>query len=61
MPGIYGNIYGQKPGIAGLHYIALGLGLTGGSQINSRVLDPIYKYLKSRNDGVGRPEFRLRM
>jgi hypothetical protein len=60
MPFIFGGVYGQRPGIAGLHYLALGVGLTGVAQINARLLDPIYVYLKEKNGGVGRPEFRLR-
>ncbi|KII85807.1 hypothetical protein PLICRDRAFT_44216 [Plicaturopsis crispa FD-325 SS-3] len=59
IPGIYEGVYKQPPGIAGLHYIALGVGLTGASQISARALDGIYKRLKARNGGVGQPEFRL--
>lgn len=60
IPSIFANIYHDKPGIAGLHYVALGVGLTGASQVNARLLDRIYIYLKSKNGGVGEPEFRLR-
>ncbi|GAA98169.1 hypothetical protein E5Q_04852 [Mixia osmundae IAM 14324] len=59
---IYSNFtdkYGFSPGIAGLNYIALGVGLTGWSQIQARLIDPAYKRLTKRNGGVGRPEFRL--
>lgn len=59
MPDIFQNVYHQKTGIAGLHYLALGLGLFLASQVNSRTLDGVYIYLKKRNNGVGRPEFRL--
>lgn len=31
---IYSQIYGQSTGIAGLHYVALGIGLTGSSQVD---------------------------
>ncbi|TDL17023.1 MFS polyamine transporter [Rickenella mellea] len=51
--------YGFRPGIAGLHYIALGVGLTGASQANARLLDKVYVYLTAKNGGVGKPEFRL--
>ncbi|KAK7062701.1 hypothetical protein VNI00_000189 [Paramarasmius palmivorus] len=54
---IYGIMY--LPGIAGLNYIALGLGLSGASQLNARYMDKIYVYFKNKNDGVGRPEFRV--
>lgn len=60
MPTIFQDVYHDRVGIAGLHYIAFGVGLTGGSQINARFLDRMYLHLKSRNGGVGRPEFRLR-
>ena len=39
-------------GIAGLNYIALGVGLTGASQVNTRMLDGIYKYFTKRNGGA---------
>ncbi|KAI0751877.1 MFS polyamine transporter [Daedaleopsis nitida] len=56
---IFERVYQQPVGIAGLHYIALGLGLSGMSQVNARLLDVIYKRLSERNGGVGKPEFRL--
>ncbi|KAH9945465.1 MFS polyamine transporter [Epithele typhae] len=59
MPSIFEGTYHQDVGIAGLHYFALGVGLSGASQINARTLDKVYRYLKDRNGGVGRPEFRL--
>ncbi|KAF8800056.1 MFS polyamine transporter [Phlegmacium glaucopus] len=59
MPTIFADIYHEVPGIAGLHYIALGMGLTAASQINARLLDRIYIYFKNKNGGVGEPEFRL--
>ncbi|EIW85967.1 MFS polyamine transporter [Coniophora puteana RWD-64-598 SS2] len=59
MPDIFGTLYNESPGIAGLNYIALGVGLTGASQLNARTLDRIYIYYKNKNGGVGRPEFRL--
>ena len=60
VPSIYEGTYHQPPGLAGLNYIALGIGLTGVSQVSARLIDPIYKYLKERNGGIGRPEYRLR-
>lgn len=52
--------YHQSIGIAGLHYISFGIGLTVAAQVNSRMLDKLYKILSARNGGVGKPEFRLR-
>jgi len=54
------NVYHDRVGVAGLHYLALGLGLAIPAQINARLMDKVYKALKVRNGGVGRPEFRLR-
>ncbi|KAG8845868.1 hypothetical protein FRB96_002236 [Tulasnella sp. 330] len=51
--------YHYGVGISGLHYIALGLGFTFGSQFGARALDIIYKRLKARNGGVGTPEMRM--
>ncbi|KAF8964568.1 MFS polyamine transporter [Flammula alnicola] len=59
MPGIFSNVYKEQPGIGGLHYIALGLGLSLASQINARFIDKIYIHFKNKNGGVGEPEFRL--
>ncbi|KAI0072848.1 MFS polyamine transporter [Panus rudis PR-1116 ss-1] len=59
LPGIYANVYHQRVGIVGLHYIALGLGLSITTQISSRLLDKIYAHLKSKNGGVAKPEYRL--
>ena len=60
MPSIFADVYNEAPGIAGLHYFALGIGLTTASQLNARFLDRIYIYYKNKKGGVGQPEFRLR-
>ncbi|OBZ77932.1 hypothetical protein A0H81_01635 [Grifola frondosa] len=59
IPSIFEGVYRQPVGIAGLHYFALGVGLTGASQINARMLDRVYKYFKEKNGGAGKPEYRL--
>jgi len=59
LPTIFTKVYHEAVGITGLHYIALGGGLTLASQINARMMDKIYIYLKSKNGGKGEPEFRL--
>ncbi|KAG2135087.1 MFS polyamine transporter [Suillus clintonianus] len=59
IPSIFRGVYQQPVGIAGLHYIALGIGLTGASQLNAKTMDKIYVHLKSKNGGVAKPEFRL--
>lgn len=55
-----GGVYNQPEGISSLHYIALGVGITGCSQANARTIDRIYAYFKNKNGGVGKPEFRVR-
>ncbi|KAF9458415.1 MFS polyamine transporter [Collybia nuda] len=59
VPGIFENIYHEKTSIGGLHYIALGVGLTMASQVNARVMDRVYIHFKGKNNDVGEPEFRL--
>ncbi|KAF7981113.1 hypothetical protein HWV62_34833 [Athelia sp. TMB] len=59
IPTIYMVKYGESIGIAGLHYISFGIGLSVAAQVNSRMLDKLYKLLSARNGGVGKPEFRL--
>ncbi|KXN92044.1 hypothetical protein AN958_10031 [Leucoagaricus sp. SymC.cos] len=60
IPAIFTRTYHQHIGIAGLNYIALGLGLTGASQINARYMDRIYVWLRERRrHGTNEPEFRL--
>ncbi|KAA1478674.1 MFS polyamine transporter [Dentipellis sp. KUC8613] len=59
LPSIFQGTYHQEIGVAGLHYIALGLGLFSGAQIGARVLDRTYRYFTARNGGVAKPEFRL--
>ena len=60
MPTIFEGIYQQDVGIAGIHYLALGIGLVGGSQICAYFQDRLYIKLLRRNDDIGKPEFRLR-
>ncbi|KAJ3572441.1 hypothetical protein NP233_g3081 [Leucocoprinus birnbaumii] len=60
IPAIFTGIYHMPIGTGGLNYIALGIGLTGASQINARYMDKIYVYLRrTRGNGMNEPEFRL--
>ncbi|KAF9531434.1 MFS polyamine transporter [Crepidotus variabilis] len=59
IPPIFEHVYHQPVGIAGLHYIALGTGVTIASQANAMFMDPIYTRFKAKNRGIGEPEFRL--
>jgi len=45
--------------IGGLNYICLGVGFFLGTQICAPCQDRIYRALKKRNGGVGKPEFRV--
>ncbi|KAK5124307.1 hypothetical protein LTR85_002010 [Meristemomyces frigidus] len=51
--------YNESIGIGGLNYISLGLGYFLGTQITAPINDRIYRRLRTRNDGVGRSEFRI--
>ncbi len=52
------SIIFQSIGIGSLNYISIALGLTVGTQVLS-INDRIYCTLKKRNNGVGKPEFRV--
>ncbi|KAL8772971.1 MAG: hypothetical protein Q9209_001991 [Squamulea sp. 1 TL-2023] len=58
-PVLWTGRYQQSVGIAGLNYISMGVGFTLGAQILSPLNDRIYKSLKEKNNGVGKPEFRV--
>lgn len=54
--------YHMQLGIAGLNYIALGIGFMAGTQIGSRISDLLYKRLRDASPNKqGRPEFRVPM
>lgn len=58
MPAIFRGVYQETPGIAGLNYIAVGIGVTGASQTFAFFSDGLYAKLKQRY-GTGKPEYRL--
>lgn len=60
-PSLWEIRYGESIGIGGLNYISLGVGFFLGSQITARMNDKIYKNLKKKNNGEGKPEFRVPM
>jgi hypothetical protein len=57
---MFQGTYGQSVGVSGINYLALGVGVTGASQINARLMDYIFRRLKEKNGGDGRPEYRIR-
>ena len=58
-PSLWTDIYHESIGIGGLNYISLGLGFFLGTQITAPINDRIYRKLKKKNNGIGRPEFRV--
>ncbi|KAG7447085.1 MFS general substrate transporter [Guyanagaster necrorhizus] len=59
IPDIYVVVYHESIGIAGLHYIAFGIGLYSGAQITNAILDELYLRLSAHYGTEGRPEFRI--
>ncbi|RDW69360.1 MFS multidrug transporter-like protein [Coleophoma cylindrospora] len=58
-PTLWEGEYKESVGIGGLNYISLGLGFFIGTQTVAPLQDRIYRALKARNNGVGKPEFRV--
>ena len=58
-PMVWTDVYSESIGIGGLNYISFGVGIFTCVQINSRVIDRVYRRLKDRNGGVGQPEFHI--
>jgi hypothetical protein len=58
-PDVWSDVYGESLGIGGLNYISLAVGSIFGVVVSISVVDRIYRRLKERNGGVGRPEFRV--
>ncbi|BGP14908.1 hypothetical protein JCM10213_003735 [Rhodosporidiobolus nylandii] len=58
---VFQQTYGESTGIAGTNFVALMLGFFLASQVVARLLDVMYRKLKARENGKGRPEFRLPM
>ncbi|GAA5974705.1 hypothetical protein JCM5350_001257 [Sporobolomyces pararoseus] len=56
---IFETVYNESVGIAGLNFIAMGLGFAAAAQGGARLLDIIYRKLKVRYNSPGRPEFRI--
>lgn len=58
-PTLWERDYHESVGIGGLNYISLGVGFFLGTQICAPCQDLIYRALKRRHSGVGKPEFRV--
>ncbi len=58
-PRMWRGQYQQDIRTASLNYLSFASGLIAGVNIAGHLSDRIYIYLKARNHGVGRPEFRM--
>jgi multidrug resistance protein len=58
-PLLWTKHYEQESRIASLNYLSFGIGLVAGVNVAGHLNDYIYTYLKKRNNGIGRPEFRV--
>ncbi|KAL8871381.1 MAG: hypothetical protein Q9174_002774, partial [Haloplaca sp. 1 TL-2023] len=58
-PVLWTERYHESIGIAGLNYLSMAVGFTLGVQILSPLNDRFYSRLKRKNNGVGKPEFRV--
>ena len=58
-PRLWETRYHESMGIGGLNYISLGLGFFLGTQITAPINDRIYRRLKTRNNNIGIPEYRV--
>ncbi|KAL8955854.1 MAG: hypothetical protein Q9183_006502, partial [Haloplaca sp. 2 TL-2023] len=58
-PVLWTKRYHQSIGIAGLNYLSVAVGFTLGVRILSPLNDRFYSMLKRKNNGVGKPEFRV--
>ena len=58
-PRLWTDRYHQPTGTGSLNFIAMGLGFFVGTQTTAPLNDAIYRRLKKKNNGVGRPEFRV--
>ena len=58
-PPLWERVYHQSTSIASLNFISMGLGFFLGTQICAPLNDALYRRLKKKNNGVGKPEFRV--
>ena len=57
-PVLWDQVYHESISIGSLNYVSLGLGFFIGAQTAARLNDMIYRHLKEKRGGVGKPEFR---
>ncbi|KAI0129921.1 polyamine transporter 3 [Xylariales sp. AK1849] len=57
--GLWTNRYNQSVQFAGLNYMSIAIAGTIATVIYTVTLHRIYRYFSNKNDGTGRPEFRV--
>ena len=60
-PVLWTDKYHEGLGVGGLNYVSIGVGFFLGAQICAPLNDRIYRRLMKRNNGEGKPEFRIPM
>ncbi|KAL4905968.1 hypothetical protein BDW74DRAFT_14783 [Aspergillus multicolor] len=58
-PDIWTEVYNEPLGISSLNYTSIALGSIAGLFLNLKVVDSVYITLKTRNNNIGKPEFRM--
>ncbi|KAM0249564.1 hypothetical protein ACHAQJ_008993 [Trichoderma viride] len=58
-PSIWTEWYDESVAIGGLNYLSIAIGSFVGLILNFFFIDRIYRSLKTKNNGIGRPEFRM--
>ncbi|KAH0526658.1 hypothetical protein TsFJ059_009955 [Trichoderma semiorbis] len=58
-PSIWTEWYGESVSIGGLNYLSIAIGSFTGLILNFFFIDRIYRHLKTKNNDIGRPEFRM--
>ncbi|KAF2856522.1 MFS general substrate transporter [Plenodomus tracheiphilus IPT5] len=58
-PLLWHDRYGMSTGTGSLNFMSMGIGFFLGTQITAPINDILYRRLKKKNNGVGRPEFRV--
>ncbi|GES64978.1 major facilitator superfamily domain, general substrate transporter [Aspergillus terreus] len=58
-PDIWTKVYRESPSIGGLNYLSIAIGSFVGLFLNLRLVDKMYRTLKARNNGIGKPEYRM--
>ncbi|KAL5357405.1 major facilitator superfamily domain-containing protein [Aspergillus floccosus] len=58
-PDVWTAVYHESPSIGGLNYLSIATGSFAGLFFNLKLVDQMYRTLKARNNGIGKPEYRM--